>query len=76
MIEAVIWDWVLTTSPFEAFSRIETEQSLPVDIIDRESHPLPAAWTISIWDDKLLTAAPTLGGCQSELRFAQPCSLS
>jgi putative hydrolase of the HAD superfamily len=37
MIEAVIWDFggVLTTSPFEAFARFETERGLPVDIIRR-----------------------------------------
>src|SRR5271155_1179722 len=35
MIEAVIWDFggVLTTSPFEAFERFETERGLPTDII-------------------------------------------
>jgi putative hydrolase of the HAD superfamily len=37
MIEAVIWDFggVLTTSPFEAFTRYETERGLPADIIRR-----------------------------------------
>jgi putative hydrolase of the HAD superfamily len=37
MIEAVIWDFggVLTTSPFEAFARFETERGLPADIIRR-----------------------------------------
>jgi len=37
MIEAVIWDFggVLTTSPFEAFARFETERGLPVEIIRR-----------------------------------------
>ena len=37
MIEAVIWDFggVLTTSPFEAFARYETDRGLPVDIIRR-----------------------------------------
>jgi putative hydrolase of the HAD superfamily len=37
MIEAVIWDFggVLTTSPFEAFTRFEKERGLPVDIIRR-----------------------------------------
>jgi putative hydrolase of the HAD superfamily len=37
MIEAVIWDFggVLTSSPFEAFARFETERGLPVDIIRR-----------------------------------------
>jgi putative hydrolase of the HAD superfamily len=35
MVEAVIWDFggVLTTSPFEAFARYESERGLPVDII-------------------------------------------
>jgi putative hydrolase of the HAD superfamily len=37
MIEAVIWDFggVLTSSPFEAFARFESERGLPVDIIRR-----------------------------------------
>jgi len=37
MIEAVIWDFggVLTSSPFEAFARFETEHGLPADIIRR-----------------------------------------
>jgi putative hydrolase of the HAD superfamily len=37
MIEAVVWDFggVLTTSPFEAFARFETERGLPADIIRR-----------------------------------------
>ena len=37
MLEAVIWDFggVLTTSPFEAFARFETERGLPTDIIRR-----------------------------------------
>ena len=37
MFEAVIWDFggVLTTSPFEAFARFETERGLPADIIRR-----------------------------------------
>jgi putative hydrolase of the HAD superfamily len=36
-IEAVIWDFggVLTTSPFEAFTRFETDRGLPADIIRR-----------------------------------------
>jgi putative hydrolase of the HAD superfamily len=36
-IEAVIWDFggVLTTSPFEAFARFETERGLPRDLIRR-----------------------------------------
>jgi putative hydrolase of the HAD superfamily len=37
MIEAVIWDFggVITTSPFEAFARFESERGLPADIIRR-----------------------------------------
>lgn len=37
MFEAVIWDFggVLTSSPFEAFARFETERGLPADIIRR-----------------------------------------
>lgn len=48
MIEAVIWDFggVLTTSPFEAFVRFETERGLPVDIIRRTNaaNHLENAW--------------------------------
>jgi putative hydrolase of the HAD superfamily len=37
MLEAVIWDFggVLTSSPFEAFTRFEAERGLPPDIIRR-----------------------------------------
>jgi putative hydrolase of the HAD superfamily len=37
MVEAVIWDFggVLTSSPFEAFARFESERGLPADIIRR-----------------------------------------
>ena len=48
MIEAVIWDFggVLTTSPFEAFARFESEQGLPADIIRRTNavNHLENAW--------------------------------
>jgi putative hydrolase of the HAD superfamily len=48
MIEAVIWDFggVLTSSPFEAFARFETERGLPVDIIRRTNaaNHLENAW--------------------------------
>lgn len=48
MIEAVIWDFggVLTTSPFEAFARYETEHGLPADIIRRTNaaNHLENAW--------------------------------
>lgn len=48
MIEAVIFDFggVLTTSPFEAFARFETERGLPADIIRRTNaaNHLENAW--------------------------------
>ena len=48
MVEAVIWDFggVLTTSPFEAFTRFETERGLPADIIRRTNaaNHLENAW--------------------------------
>ena len=48
MFEAVIWDFggVLTSSPFEAFSRFETERGLPADIIRRTNtaNHLENAW--------------------------------
>ena len=47
-IEAVIFDFggVLTSSPFEAFARFETERGLPADIIRRTNaaNPLENAW--------------------------------
>ena len=47
-IEAVIFDFggVLTTSPFEAFARFETERGLPLDIIRRTNaaNHLENAW--------------------------------
>ena len=48
MFEAVIWDFggVLTSSPFEAFARFETERGLPADIIRRTNtaNHLENAW--------------------------------
>lgn len=48
MIEAVIWDFggVITSSPFEAFARFETERGLPADIIRRTNtaNHLENAW--------------------------------
>jgi putative hydrolase of the HAD superfamily len=48
MFEAVIWDFggVLTSSPFEAFARFETERGLPLDIIRRanSANHLENAW--------------------------------
>ena len=47
-VEAVIWDFggVLTSSPFEAFARYETERGLPADIIRRTNaaNHLENAW--------------------------------
>jgi putative hydrolase of the HAD superfamily len=48
MFEAVIWDFggVLTSSPFEAFARFETERGLPANIIRRTNaaNHLENAW--------------------------------
>jgi putative hydrolase of the HAD superfamily len=48
MFEAVIWDFggVLTSSPFEAFTRFEAERGLPADIIRRTNtaNHLENAW--------------------------------
>src|SRR6201747_1708644 len=48
MIEAVIWDFGggLTTSPFEAFTRFETQRGPPADIIRRTNaaNHLENAW--------------------------------
>ena len=48
MIQAVLWDFggVLTTSPFEAFNRYETEHGLPADFIRtiNANNPFDNAW--------------------------------
>jgi putative hydrolase of the HAD superfamily len=48
MIEAVLWDFggVITSSPFEAFNRYETENGLPVDFIrlTNATNPETNAW--------------------------------
>jgi len=48
MIKAVLWDFggVITTSPFEAFNRLEAENSLPKDIIRsiNATNPHTNAW--------------------------------
>jgi putative hydrolase of the HAD superfamily len=50
MIEAVIWDFggVLTSSPFEAFARYETERGLPKDFIRgiNATNPDTNAWAL------------------------------
>jgi len=73
MIEAVIWDFggVLTTSPFEAFTRYETERGLPADIIRRTNaaNHLENAWAkferaevdIHAFDELFATESRALG---------------
>ena len=73
MIEAVIWDFggVLTTSPFEAFTRYETERGLPADIIRRTNaaNHLENAWAkferaevdIHAFDELFATKSRALG---------------
>ena len=73
MVEAVIWDFggVLTTSPFEAFTRFETERGLPADIIRRTNaaNHLENAWAkferaevdIHAFDELFATESRALG---------------
>src|SRR6476646_10802545 len=73
MVEAVIWDFggVLTTSPFEAFARFETERDLPTDIIRRTNaaNHLENAWAkferaevdIETFDELFATESLALG---------------
>src|SRR6202171_725687 len=73
MVEAVIWDFggVLTTSPFEAFSRYETERGLPPNIIRRTNaaNHLENAWAkferaevdIEAFDQLFATESRALG---------------
>lgn len=72
-IEAVIFDFggVLTSSPFEAFARFETERSLPIDIIRRTNaaNHLENAWAkferaevdIDTFDDLFAEESRALG---------------
>jgi len=50
MIEAILWDFggVLTTSPFEAFNRYESERGIPRDFIRRvnATNPERNAWAL------------------------------
>jgi putative hydrolase of the HAD superfamily len=73
MIEAVIFDFggVLTSSPFEAFARYETERGLPADIIRRTNaaNHLENAWAkferaevdIAAFDQLFATESLALG---------------
>jgi len=49
-IEAVIWDFggVFTSSPFEAFNRLEAEKGLPKDLVRRvnSTNPDTNAWAL------------------------------
>src|SRR3982750_4940233 len=72
-IDAVIWDFggVLTPSPFEAFTRYETERGLPADIIRRTNaaNHLENAWArferadidIHAFDELFATESRALG---------------
>src|SRR5438128_6643543 len=72
-IEAVIFDFggVLTSSPFEAFARFETERGLPADIIRRTNaaNHLENAWAkferaevdIDTFDDLFAAESLALG---------------
>ena len=74
MVQAVIWDFggVLTTSPFEAFNRFETERGLPKDFIRQvnSTNPDTNAWalfersdiTLAEFDDMFAKEATALGG--------------
>jgi putative hydrolase of the HAD superfamily len=73
MVEAVIWDFggVLTSSPFEAFARFETERGLPAGIIRRTNaaNHLENAWAkferaevdIEAFDQLFATESRALG---------------
>src|SRR5438552_8913173 len=72
-VEAVIWDFggVLTSSPFEAFARFETERGRPADIIRRTNgaNHLENAWAkceraevdIEAFDQLFATVSLALG---------------
>jgi putative hydrolase of the HAD superfamily len=74
VIEAVIWDFggVLTTSPFEAFARFESERGLPADIIRRTNalNHLENAWAkferaevdLEAFDELFAAESLALGG--------------
>lgn len=74
MIEAVIWDFggVITSSPFVAFNRFETERGLPLDIIRRTNaaNHHENAWakferaecSIDEFDELFATESRALGG--------------
>lgn len=72
-VEAVIWDFggVITTSPFEAFNRLEAERGLPRDFVRKvnSTNPDTNAWALferneidtAAFDLKFLEEATALG---------------
>lgn len=74
MVKAVIWDFggVLTSSPFEAFNRLENDKGLPKDFIRKinATNPDTNAWalferseiSIEEFDAKFAEEAEALGG--------------
>jgi len=74
MVKAVIWDFggVLTSSPFEAFNRLENDKGLPKDFIRKinATNPDTNAWalferseiSIDEFDAKFAEEAEALGG--------------
>ena len=73
MFKAVLWDFggVITTSPFEAFNRFESENDLPADFIRsiNATNPETNAWaqlesseiTTEEFDEKFASEAAALG---------------
>jgi putative hydrolase of the HAD superfamily len=84
MVEAVIFDFggVLTTSPFEAFARFETERGYPVDIIrnTNATNHLENAWAkferaeidIETFDRLFAEESLALGGAEVRGREVLP----
>ncbi|HIG40411.1 MAG: HAD-IA family hydrolase [bacterium] len=84
MFKAVLWDFggVITTSPFEAFNRFESENDLPVDFIRsiNATDPENNAWaqlesseiTTEEFDEKFAREAAALG---HEIRGQQVLAL-
>ena len=84
MFKAVLWDFggVITTSPFEAFNRFESETNLPVDFIRsiNATNPETNAWaqlesseiTTEEFDEKFAREAAALG---HEIRGQQVLAL-
>lgn len=74
MVKAVIWDFggVLTSSPFEAFNRLENDKGLPKDFIRKinATNPDTNAWalferseiSLEEFDAKFAEEAEALGG--------------